>query len=488
MNDRPDERGDQPPMLRLGEDRPEVEDTTPEQLAEQQAELVRQRAQLVREAEKERERSQKRLAGERQEAERALSRRQREIDDAERRLQRTERRLRQEAERLGRAHEVPSVRPTGRTSGRHAPSTGARKLLAGARASSGRRVLRGPAVLLALSSVALTAGTALSAVTPSAEALSSFSDADEARALMYQAALAMDEEMLRHDGQEELPSDEDGELLSIVLTNQAVALNDDFSSFARDDIVEHGQLLLQTDAVSPVRAASSWNESRRRATSAVPSYRITEDRESLQASGAGTVLMWTGAGLLAVAALLLALGGTWVAAAVALLALLPAGLVLATDPRLDGAYSDASSQHDEAIDRARDTVDQVGFDLELVLGLRSLQAFEQPTDYSPGYWGEGRYGLDFPEGFTQVRSELGQVLEDESDPQQVNSAALGVVGSGEQLLETYEQDAAQARAAVVASRERPEDSGGRVPALLAAIALPFIGLGLSSMRKRGKTT
>ncbi|OLT39909.1 hypothetical protein BJF86_06620 [Serinicoccus sp. CNJ-927] len=100
------------PMLVLGEDLPDVEDTTIEELRAQEAALEQQRRELAEQAEQERDLARQRLASQRREVERELARRQREIDDAERRLVRTERRLRRQAARMGQEDRVPRVSTT----------------------------------------------------------------------------------------------------------------------------------------------------------------------------------------------------------------------------------------------------------------------------------------------------------------------------------------------------------------------------------------
>ncbi|MFK5583894.1 hypothetical protein [Serinicoccus sp. LYQ131] len=509
MSERPGD--DEQPMLVLGEDRPDVEDTTAEQLREQQAELERQRAkhaqevarQRARHAEevaRQREKSQERLEQEREEAERILARRQREIDDAERQLQRTERRLRQQAQRLGRAHEVPRVRPTGRRSagkggkggkgtGRDTASSGARALLAGARAAADERVPRAVPVLvlLGLASAALVGGTAATSATPAAEEVSSVTGREEARELLYRSALALDREVLLALAGQDLPADGDGDLPSVTLIQEAADLHPDLADYYVERLEEHADVLLDGAGDTPVRAATAWQEARSMTSYAVPQSRVTEDVAALPSSGAGTVLLWGAAVLLALAALVLALGSSWVAAALTLLALVPAGLVLATDPRFDAAFAEQSERRTEAVDQADDVRTQVGRDLEVVVGLRALQSYELPSDRSPGYWEENDRLPPGTEELAAARSTLGQVLE-EGGNEQVTEAALAVVDSGEEALAETEQRADEARTALLATAQDRSDTGMRWAAALAAVALPLVGLGGEWLRRRRRTT
>lgn len=509
MSERPGD--DEQPMLVLGEDRPDVEDTTAEQLREQQAELERQRARHVEEVAKQRARhaeevarqrarSQERLEQEREEAERILARRQREIDDAERQLQRTERRLRQQAQRLGRAHEVPRVRPTGgrgsakgskggTNTGRDTASSGARALLAGARAAADERVPRAVPVLvlLGLASAALVGGTAATGATPATEEVSSVTSRDEARELLYRSALALDRELLLALAGQDLPTDGDGDLPSVTLIQEAADLHPDLTGYYVERLEEHAQGLLDGAGDTPVRAATAWQDARSMTSYAIPESRITEDVAALPSSGAGTVLLWGAAALFALAALVLALGSSWVAAVLALLALAPTGLVLATDPRFDAAFTEQSERRSEAVDQADDLRTQVGWDLEVVVGLRALQSYELPSDRSPGYWEEDDRLPPGTEELSAARSTLGQVLE-EGGPEQVTEAALAVVDSGEEALAATEQRADEARTALLAAAQDRSGVGLRWAAALTAVALPLLGLGAEWLRRRRRTT
>lgn len=478
-------------MLVLGEDRPDVEDTTTEELLRQRRELEQARRELDQEAERRRKEAEERLAQERLAAERELARRQREIDDAERRLVRTEKRLRKAARKQGGGIEVPSGRRDPTPRGKLSPSHRAarrNRLLAAADRRSGVPVPRMPraALLAVAASGLLVAGAVTSIDPPSPAQVQAFVDLDQARETWLTAGTTLDEEVTRYLAGEPV-AEEGGPLRSSELAQQAAGLSGS-SSFGRyvEVYTEGVAPLLQQPGTNPQRVLSAWSEARDRSSYAVAGYEVRGARELLDNDRVWPTLLLMG-GLLATGALgyVLLRGGTRVGAALAGLALVPGALVLVNQDRhID--VEPAIEAHDARSELVDGGYDQVGRDLRAVLGVRALDSWERED-----YWVDEPYWTDDDAlrqtavaDYLQARAGLADVDLDTATPEESAAHALTLVGPGTALVTTGLEGVAEARDEVVAHSEAEVDLPPYVVTTAAAAALPLAALVPAVLRRR----
>ncbi|SOC52121.1 hypothetical protein [Ornithinimicrobium cerasi] len=499
--------GDTPPMLVLGEQRPDVEDTTAEELARQRAELERQRRELEvedrerrraaeQEAERRRREAEERLAEERRLAEVELARRQRLLDDAERRLHKTERRLRRKARQTG-GH-VPSVAssvsgadPDARSGrGRRARGAGSvrrgapNSLLAAAERRSGVPVprLQRTLTLALLSSGLVVAGAIASVDPPSAADVEDFVTLDETRVAWLGAGLTLDQEVSRYLAGEEV-TQEDGTLASVSEATAAGAASD--VTYPVRDFEETVGPLLAEPGSNPQRVLSAWDEARSSAGYAVGTYEIRDAGELVDADRALPTWMLLG-GVVAIGGLAygLARGGTRVGAGLAGLALVPAGLVVADQGRhLD--VEPALATHSQAVDDARAVYDQVGRDLQAVYGTRALESYERETFWEgTGYLEEDRHDPEALAAYTAARESLAGVDIRSLSTGEAVPHAQALVEAGGALLDAQTVVLEDARAAVLARTESQLEVGPYAVTTSAAAILPLAALVPALLRRR----
>jgi hypothetical protein len=487
------------PMLVLGEDRDDVEDTTAEELARQREELEERRRRLEDEARIRREEAEaeadrlrreaeEKLAEERRLAEVELARRQREIDEAERRLYRTERRLRKKAQASG-GH-VPDVssglRRSSRTSSRSGPGGRRRfsSLLAAAERRSSVPVPRmGRAALLSLAATGLVVVGAVTSVDPPApEAVEDFVTMDEARVAWLETGITLDGEVVRYLGGEDVTQD-DGSLTSVTQATEAsLTTGDSYNLRSFEEVLPP---LLSEPGTNPQRVLSAWVESRRDADYAAPTYEIDDVAETLDSDRVFPTLLLMG-GLLSVAGLafVLARGGSRVGAGLAGLALVPVGMLIADQDRhLD--VEPALTRHEDALDGASDIYDLLGRDLETVHGTRVPDSYERET-----YW-EGLHYLDEellpvePAAvYTAAREALDGVDTRALTLEESLPYAERLLADGSALLEAQHEELSEAREAVVAMTSSDVDLGRYVPLTAAAALLPLAALVPAALRRR----
>lgn len=523
-DERSDRRDDPPPMLVLGEDRPDVHDTTPEELRRQRQELERARRELKAQAQKareeaedqlrrQREEAEARLREERLEAERELARRQRKLDDAERRIVRTERRLRKKAREQGTSiptllrGDDPDGDRDGRTRGGRArggrsgggfgrsPRTGAdaggstspNGLLAGAARRSSRPLPPLPRMLLlaAAASGLVVAGAVTSLDPPTTAEVDAFVASDEAFAGWLRAGAALDEEVTSYLASGEAQTDP---LSSVELAGGAHAAAP--GPYRPDSYLEAFEEsmapLLLSAGSNPQRVLSTWQETRDRAGYAVSAFEVGEARDALDRDRVWPTLLLLGA-VLAVGGLVWVLvrGGSPVGAGLALLALVPAALVLTEQGRhLD--VEPGIEAHDLHLRGAGGARDLVGRDLAVVLGTRNLDSWE-----SEDYWtdrrpdgDEGISDADALAAYLSARGELADI--DLLTLTVAESAALGqqLVGPGTALLESALADVEGARAQIVEHTEVEIDTRRYVLLTGAAALLPLAALVPALLRRR----
>ncbi|WP_299517955.1 hypothetical protein [uncultured Serinicoccus sp.] len=469
-------------MTIIGEDLPDVEDTTVEELRAQQEQLEQARRDLADRAREERERAEQQLAAERRRAERELARRQREIDDAERRLLRTERRLRKEAASSGRHVDLPR-RP--RRAARRSDS----ELLDAARAELSTRVPRlGLAATLALGAGLLLAlGSTLSTDRVEQEQTQPLTVLDTAQADLRDAVSSLDSELVRYATGDPVPPDDAGRLPSVTAALEVLG-REGIDPYAAERLSE-AEPGLSGDAVSPVRAATAWQDTRRDMASAVSSWDVEREIEELRPGSAlGTLLLWAGALVLVVAAVVLLRAGAKVASAFFVLAALSTSLLVVQDTQ--PGWRRAVVAHEEASDRPAGLQQVVEDDLRVMVGLRSLDPW-QTEDDEYGYWNQ-HYGLEDgsdPDGaLAQARADLGRVLTGDSSQEEQRTAALDLVAAADEVRDPLEADLVTAREAVVAESTTGPSAGLLGAGLGLAVLLPFAGLGAESLARRRRET
>ncbi|ANS78319.1 hypothetical protein SGUI_0923 [Serinicoccus hydrothermalis] len=479
-----DHRGDDVeqdrPMLLLGEDLPDVEDTTLEELREQEAALERRRRELAAQAERDRERAQEQLADDRREAEKQLAARQRALDETERQLVRTERRLRKQAQRVGQAGSVPRVS----TSHTGARGTGRSSLLRRLGTSGSSPRTRLPLSLLVGASLAVTIGTVLTSDRADHAQVAVFEQLDQVRAELRAVIPVLDAEMIDQATGDPQPVDAQGDLPSVALANQALQGVETAPSFYADDIAQVSPTL-STTQVGDVRAATVWRDGRDALGYSVPGYEVDDAREAmLPGSTWGTVLLVGGAVLLLICALLLLRQGARVGAALTGLALVGAVVLLAQDPALDrlGGLGEA---HEDADRRADDVLDLVADDIEVVLGLRSLDPSEQEGDFS---WWAADYRLEAlgeEDGdWARSREELGATLAGDPSPEDLRTATLAMVTAADAARQGPEAEVVEARQAVVEGSTQAPPPALLWPTLAGVVLLPWAGVAVEARRRR----
>lgn len=465
------------PMLVLGEDREDVEDTTAEELARQRQELEEQRRRMEQEARRRREEAEaeaarlrreaeEKLARERRETEIELARRQREIDDAERELERRRRRLQKET---GRTAHV-EVRPT-RRSGRKDRESDGNSLLAAVDRRSGTPVPRlGRAGALAALAAALVAlGAPLSIDPPPPEAVQEFVAQDEARIAWADTGLALDRDVLAYLAGEDVTVD--GQVPSVA---RAEALTDG-DDYYLDPFVNGVGPLLEAPGSTPQRVLSAWTEARDAARYSVSSYDVDRAAEALDTDSALPTWMLLGAvvstGVLGYGLLR---GGSRVGAGLAGLALVPTVMLLVDgDRHLD--VEDPIARHEVAMESSESLHRQLGQDLQVVLGTRTIESYQRDT-----YWEESGWlndvGPDVLEVYAAARAPLQAVDLRNLPLEESVPHAESLVEAGEEALQAQHELVARARTEVVAGTVSDLDLGRYVPTALAAGLLPLLAL------------
>lgn len=469
---------DLPPMLVLGDDQPDVEDTTAEELARQRAELDarrrrleeedrRRRAEAEKEAEELRREAEEKLARERREAEIELARRQREIDDAERRLERNRRRLEKKGVRT--TDPTPPKKQRKKMRGKEKGNS----LLAAVDRRSGMPVPKlGRAGVLAVAAAALVAlGAPMSIDPPPEEAVAEFVAQDEARVGWAETALTLDRDVVGYLGGEDVVVD--GEVPSVAQA-RALSVPDDYYL---DSFVEGVAPLLSTPGTSPQRVLSGWTDARESARYTVSTYDVDRAAEELDTDRALPTWMLLGA-FVAVGGLAYGLyrGGTRAGAGLAALALVPTGmLIMDGDRHLD--VEEPIAQHSAAMDGAAGLDDQLEKDLGVVLGTRSLERYQR-EDYwvSPDRVDEDEVEPSVVQGYASVRAPL-QDVELRSLPlEDALPHAEALIEAGATALAAQHERVEQARAEVVAATESDLDVGPYVATAVAAGLLPLVAL------------
>lgn len=477
---RPDDEVDERPMLVLGQEQPDVEDTTTEELARQRAELEEERRQAQERLEQQEREAAERLAEERRQAEKALAARQRALDAAERKLYKTERRLQRQAKASG--QEVPAVTP-GLHAADESRDTQADKgsLLAAAEQRSATRAPRmGQVATLAVFAGALgTLGSVLVVAGPGEEKISTFVTADDNRQTWLEAALQLDDEVVRYLTGED-PTRPDGTLESVATGRAAV---DGSRRWYFEQLDEEMAPLLTQEGSSDQRVLSTWSETRQGLGYTVSNMDVRRAGEDLNAINFGGSLLLLGGVVLAGGlAVSLKRGGTRTGAALAGLAVVPMGLVatgLVGSPRL-GPPLEA---HDAAVTAQRQAFDQLDRDLETLLGMRSLGTYELDD-----YW-EDAGELDDEDhdpgplrAYAAARAPIAELDIRALSTAEAAEAARGLVTTGSALIASDGERIAQLRGAVVDAADT--SVGTALPLVLGSALLPLAALVPAALRRK----
>lgn len=411
-----DQHDDARPMLVIGQDYPDVEDTTPEELRRREEEARREIAEARRRAQEEIERrrreAEREIAELEREKERELAERERALDRTQRKLYKRESRLlRQGSGGSDRRRIVPRPArvPLSRTGlrrsgwGRTLGALGAGALLLGMLTSvpGGDETVRDELVLF-----------------------------DRARVLWLESGLAADEAIaLRMSGQEVPAGPEDPD--NVRLAREAVALTPDDDEH-RADQAEESTTQMLAEGTSDVRALTLWTELHDRSGYAVGAWEVEDLAEEQDGAGAWTYV-WLVLGVLSLAALaaLALVARSWSALPLLVLAttLGVAGLavVAAGDAALDGATA-AHGQADDALD---DIHSQVARDLEVVYGTSSSIFSGRPD-----YWTRNPFYDELPGArpYLVARAAVGDAAEQGETA--AHAAAPGLVAAAQEVFDS----------------------------------------------------
>lgn len=468
---RPRPEDEHPPMLVLGEDRPDVEDLTAEELRRQRDELEQRRRDMEQQ-----------LQAERVAAERELARRQREIDEAERDLQRAERRLRRRSDQVPEvSHRVSRARSR---RGRRANA-----LLAAAERRSGTPVPRMPrAVALAGAACALTVVGAITSIDPPADGdVAAFVDLDEARVAWQEAAVGLDGEVTRYLAGEDATR-ADGSLASAELATRAAALGG--SDYGLRELREDMAPLLTEGGSNPTRVLNAWRPTRDSLVYAVSINEVRDARARLDNDRAWpTVLLLGGFVLTGALAYGLGRGHAWVAAGVAGVALVPAALLLGNQDRhLDVEL--AIEHHEEVLQDIRTVDDRLRMDLAALLGSRSLASYEGddywegPRDLGPDSLTGAELDEEALAGYVDVRARIGELDIRSASTGQTAEIGQQLVAAGAHLLAGEHEELQAARDDVLGHTETDLDLAPYLAMSGAAAALPVLSLVPALARRR----
>ncbi|GAA5161501.1 hypothetical protein [Ornithinimicrobium tianjinense] len=464
-------RTDERPMLVLGEDRLDVEDTTPEQLRRQHEEAQREIAEARRRAEQEIER--KRRAAQREieqleaEKERELAARQRELDRAQRTLFRRESTLRR---KLSASGGTPKERLVSRP-----PTPPLRER--GLRGSGWAQVLGlgGAAALLVGLLTAVPSGDG-------EELRSEVVAATESRATWLRSGLASDEIIALRMAGQDVPTGPDGTYESVRLAREAELLSPGNEHYV-EEMESSTEAMVDADT-SDVRALSTWAETRRSAGYAVGSWEVGDLADEARGPDAWSyVLLAVGVlGLLGLCVLAL-VAGSWVSLAMVVVALGLAVTSLSVVGVADADLRRATAAQDEAADVADEVYDQIGRDLEVVYGIStSIYSFREE------YWAHRPFYGDVPAvagDYVAERARMGELME--ADEQVMAEGALGLVAVGRTVVEA--QLPVARSAGVELADELARARSAWAPAFgLGALGAMLAAVGIALSRGRGRDT
>lgn len=409
-------RREEPEMPVIGERRAPEEDTTPEVLEREREELARQRHALRKEA------------------------------------------VRQE---------------------REAVAAGRARTPAPAELRHRRRVTRSVRVACGLAALLIGAGALLVPDTVQPGEAERFAAVDTARAEWADVALAMDEEAAMAAGGQDL-----GTRLGTGVSSQYLAddLVEDVSgdlsdamgiSLAEARLADH-QAALEQRPLDPEQVVTAWDEGRRYVGGAVSPVEVAEAEEPLgQAHPVAWLLLVSGALVLGVLALVLAVTGPRLVSGLAALALVPTGMLMlgaATPP--DGVEQ-ALDAHRAAVARADHVYRALGTDQAMLTGVQEpagSDAWETPRLHGDQR-ATGVHEQELVDAWDQARARAAGLDLDGATPAEVYAVLEPITAAGQALHAERQQAVTATREAVLEAAEGRGDYDTALLAGSAALAL-----------------
>lgn len=421
---------DERPMLVLGENVPDVEDTTPEELRRRAEEAEREIEARRREAEAE-------IAEQRRQAEAELRRQQLEVDRRERELQREARRLARTGGTVPRAS-------------RRSADRSREPLLK-------RPFHRSwPAAVLALTAAGAMAMAAFrGAGHTDHRALQDFRTSQHTYTEWQQAGLQMDVDVFGHlAGETTVP--ENGEPPSVGMVKATVARAPDLvPDYYVEKVDEMMSVAVAPDA-SPVRSLANWQDSRSSAGYAHSVYQVERDRAALT-EGSGAARSWSVIALVLLIALLVLafLTSTLAGAALALLGAVLAGVALFSSPA-PGPVAAAEEAHATELKQVRDLSDEIEHKLVGAIGMQPGSWLQDPT-----YW-EWDEDLGVPDGpqlqaLVELQDELGRLTIAGAPTEEIYPVAFDYARTAQPVLDLQLEELEAARQDLDAALTRPQD-------------------------------
>lgn len=437
-------------MLVLGEDVPDVEDTTPEELQRRAEELRRRAEEAEREIADRRRRAEAEIAEQRRQAERELRQQQLELDHAERELDRR----RRHATRVS----ISSHRTSSSGRSRSSRRSG----------SSDERVspLRRMVGAWWLAPIAATFGLGYMIATlflppePREWQLNQLAHDEGAFREWRQITLQVDEDFGRHLAGQEIERI-DGQPASLAMAREAPS---DLGSLTETRVGRMEELMSSVveQEASTLRTLTAWDETRGRADSTSSDYQVRQQVEQL-VEDAKTRQISAGLGIVSFSVILaLCLGGSaWLSAALAGLAVALSAGLFAVGPTLVSVGA-ARDDYVQSMRDAGSVLDTVRLDLRTAYELEA-------ADRGDDHWTSVPVLLSLPEGvdaqgYLQARQALGEAVED-GDQAEVFAAGVTLTQAAQDLFEDAVAPVPEHRAQLLEAASRDQDAP--LPAVLA---------------------
>ncbi|WP_022921557.1 hypothetical protein [Ornithinimicrobium pekingense] len=469
MSEDDTQRGPERPMLILGDDLPDVEDTTPEELRRQQEEarreIERQRRELQEEIERRRREAEREIAEMEAQKERELRERERDLERTQKKLYRRESRLLSTVRRKGRPVPERLVQRPARPPLRE---RGLRR--------SGLGVCLGLVAALGIGVAGTAAGTG-----SDPETAAELEAMDRAMVLHMRSGLTADEVVAARMAGQPLPSAEDGSVPGEAFVDEAVALAPDSRRYGERTLERIEQVA--DEQTGTVRALTLWSQARDEAGYAVGSWDVADLREEAADEGAGPLVL----GIVGLVALLVLLAmavavKAWVAVPVLLVAtVLGVGVLPAAATGVTNGVGQAAEDHDVASEALEDVYEQVGRDLEAAYGVST-------SSYAglPEYWVEDPF-YDIPEpgtlqDYLRAREAVGEADGDEA----TYAAAADLAATGRTAFEARVPAVEETRARILDGLAGSGDRAWPVLLGLGAAALVVAGVAVSGGRREGR--
>lgn len=461
---------DERPMLILGESRPDVEDTTPEELRRQEEEarreIERQRRELQEEIDRKRREAQAEIAEMEARKERELRERERELEETQEKLYRRESRM------LRANRQQADVAAARRRLVKKPPQRPLRE--------RGLRRSRGAVSLAVVAALGLGLGGLISLGSSTGAADRAELDRSaQARVLYLQSGLELDQAVVdRLDGRPVAVGD-GGSLPGQALREEAVALVP--SSAPNDPEQREDDIATMVDeGTGTVRALTLWTRARQDADYGVPRHELKDMRERVLGVG-GLPLALVVLGLVAAATLAVMAGvaRSWFSlGALVLAAVLGAVALPGVASGAGGQVRSAAEAGDVADLELGQVYTRIGQDLQAAYGA-STSSFANDADYWTRDWFYDVEETPALESYVEARAAVGRAEGDEA----TYAAATDLLAAGRELFEERLPAAVQAREDLTAALGEARPQGGTIAMTLGGAALAGAGVFLSRGRK-----